>query len=1101
MAVYDRTAQNSFTGFAEGDLESFGTNTTLLDISDRDGPLFNTSTEYLYGFDDVPPEVQEDNSNIQLAATGLIDNCFHYVFVFDGKHLMRYRLTNANLVWNGFMTEVPGAAFESELRSEMELIQLANGNYRLAVPYEPNGQDYGIAVYTLNPNGQIIGGSYLDIDEFGNDINGNTAEMYGLEFDPTGQYLYVTHETNLNLPNPLDVYDVVDDHFETIPSLSGISDYQNSFIEAASNGKLYLLSSDYMGELDNVSFPSILTFDDALESVSSDHLNDAQTSSSGQERYILPEQLDVNYPDLASMSCECCRTWTESVNSYTATTSDTWAPGSGNNPFNASSDVYIRDQLIIDPGVDITIDNMNFYFGPEAEVIVRREENSSTGAYLELTNGTVFTMDDRCPGQDFTSCGQSLDCDKERWQGIRVEGFENNTSQNWNSSTPHARLRIEDQSVVEFAEIGAQSGHSGVSDSGGGMIRLDNAIIKDCITGIKFLPYVKLSGSTEVYTRSFIRESKFKTTSDWFGSQIPNAFVHMIGSSGINLDANEFINEIPGSFDLIDRGLGIYSINSRVTNEWTCDTPQNPCPPQDIVKSTFDNLYYGIFAFNTSSSNRTMYDYHSEYTNNFVGVLLSDLINPEVLDGTFRIMPQVDATGIYLSATTGYIIENNVLSTYNGLSNNRNIGIYVSNSGIQNNQIYRNFFYNLTRGGVTVGLNADPNNQYVPGLDWKCNEFESPIDQADLYLDGSISEEQGLCTLSELPAGNLFSYSGSGHYDVYSTTGSFSPVDYNYHDNAGAAPVKPLTISSNNDPQDWVPALCSGIDYDKNTCSVQKSSLPVAAQGKYGEEDITLTEESISLMADDFINQIEELESNGLGDEGNIDPELYALEKQYDIFWQDVSRYYMKDTIGTVSEDQMISLVQEYQPRSIERFSSIICSVDNQNWIDTTNSSHIQDEEAMSLPIVDENGELPRSIPEYYESGYFESHGNVSALNELYVENDTYYYPFMIDSEIEGIAEENKSLGASNQEQKILVQPNPFSNQVLFDLSELNLEDQSARIEIYDLVGKRVLESVVPSGQTQIQIEGGNLPSGYLTFTIVVEGEVLETGKLLHLNK
>lgn len=748
---------------------------------------------------------------------------------------------------------------------------------------------------------------------------------------------------------------------------------------------------------------------------------------------------------------------------------------------------------------------MIFKFGKNGRVIVERGDEGP-GAFLTLTDGTIFTADLRCSRRDY-ACAQGDSCEFKRWQGIFVEGFTNDHTQSWTSSEIHARLLVEEGSMIEFAETGITSGNPDLSNSSGGIVRLDEAIIKDCILGVEFMAYQRLVGTTDVYTRSFIRESSFRTTADWFGSQNPFAFALVLSSSGTNFDANVFENEVPSMFDIDDRGVGIYAINSNIQNEWTCSSPQNPCPTQDIVQSEFSNLYCGILGWGFGSNTRTVTDHHSLYKNNFLGVRIDGKDYPEILDGEFQVMSEVDATGIYLNGSTGYTVQNNSFETYNGLSNNRNIGIYVNESGIANNEIYRNFFTDITRGGVAVGINADTSLFSVPGLDWLCNDFEKPIHQADIYVDGWISEEQGLCNIvSSSPAGNKFSYSGPGHYDLYATNTSFiphAPTDYNHHSGLGS--FKPLTISTNIPgavPADYALTDC-GINYDKNSCPISKSSLPEDAQGGPKDAETAYSVLMINEIANDYLNQISELEESAEDGDSEIENDLNAVSYHYDVFWQDVARFFIRDTTGSITKTEMVELLQEYEPRAVERFASALCPVDEQEWITPSNNWQVESFGELALPSVDEIGNLPREIPEFFNVGFFAKNGNVKALNEYYFQHRTIYSAYVIDSEIEGLEEDAKSNARSTdvEDQRVLIQPNPFSNQVLFDISELNIEDQDARIEIYDLVGKRVFESVIPAGQNQIQMDGGNLPSGYLTFSIVVNGEILETGKLLHINQ
>jgi len=1116
MAVYDLNGTNAYNEYALGDLEGqtgAGAGSSLTDITDRDCQNESPTYPGIYGCGGVGDPVPQANyrGNYQIATTGLIDNCFFYVYIFDGEQIMRYRLDDTGLLWDDYVQVIPQSGSNGfNQRTEMELIQLGNGDYRIAIPTYASDGPY-ISIYDIDDsNYELDMSSHQQIDLSRDGMN-QTAEMSGLEFDQTGRYLYFTHENN-NTPQwqttVLDVYDFNTSSIVTssLPTLTNISDYQYSFIERYGN-TLYLVSDDDIAILENSHTPGSAIWTSNFQSISSGYKNKGGETFAGFERSILPDQLDMAYPNLADLSCDCCAQWNTSIDRFEATTSATWATGM--NPFGGATDVYIRDELVINPGVDITIDNMNFYFAPDARVVVKREDQGSTGAYLKLTGGTVFTVDLRCSLESFETCdGPDEDCDKERWQGIIVEGFENNTAQSWTSSTPHGRLLVDDNSMIEHANIGARAGGSTVSNSGGGMIRLDEARVKDCRIGLQFDPYVKLSGSTEVYTRSRINKSRFWTSVDWLGNT-PRYHIYMNGSSGINLNGNIFENTDPSSFSIWTLGYGIYSINSAFTNNWTCNAASVPCPAQDIRRSEFNNLRYGIIAFNFGSSTRTLADYHSFYKNNYIGVRLDGIDYAEVLDGSFQVMPDEDCTGIYLNGCTGYTIENNYLETYNGSSDTDNIGIYVDDSGPANNEIYRNFFYNLTRGGVTVDDNSDATQQHVPGLDWLCNEFDAPINQADLYLDGTLSEEQGYCTTGpEWPAGNLFSHSGSGHYDTYSTFGSFSVVDYNYHDNAPARAI-PLTISNNNAPQDWAPTPCVNIDYGRNTCPVKKTSLDDGAQSGFGQgpksnEGFEYELAYISEQAEILNSEIEALEGDvPEGEDPEMSDELKLAHYTNDVFWQEVARTFVNDTLGVISEDEIVGLLNEFQPRSVERFASKVCPENQQEWIDTRNSSLVAEFNGMALPVANDNDELPADITELFQSEFFSYKGNIDALIEHYVNHNSVYDPYIIDSEIEGLEVEPKSINNSSadEEQKVLVQPNPFSNQVLFDISELNLEDQQARIEIYDLVGKRVFESVIPTDQNQIQLDGGNLPSGYLTFSIVVDGEILETGKLLHLNK
>lgn len=1107
MAIYNRQDANTF-GSGQGDLHDFiGTSgNTLVDISHRDGMLHGAAADPsyppIYGFDAGGSNHLQYNQ--QIAATSLIDNCFYYVFIFDGKHLIRYKLTSNDLEYDDYVYELPNPGeLDQILRSEMELITLPNGDYRIALPRDGQNSASGtINILDIDDsNGEVISGSLQVI----NHTNSSNDPIYpiGMEFNSTGEYLYYTHLADASTTDVLEVYEVSSQTILSTPALTGIGNFDRSFIERYGND-LYIASDDKIGKLTNTDAPTVspfLALDPSLQSITSGYgCEMLHGSFLDYTRYLLPEQLDMSYPNLADMSCSCCADWSAGHGGYTATTSGTWEPG--NNPFGSvSGDVYMKEDLIIAPGVDITIKDMTFYFSEDAKVVVRREETDETGAYLYLTDETVFTADLRCNSESIVSCGESDDCDKKRWPGIRVEGFGLLNTQYFNSSTPHGRLKVDDNSMIEYAEIGAKAGHLPISIfSGGGMIRMYKARVKDCITGVRFDPFLRASGSIELYTESYIQATHFSTTSDWFNGDVPFVFVDIESSSGIRLKGNKYENQIPQHFLFLNRGIGVKLANSRVESDYKCTGISLPCPSGDIRRTEYLNLQYGVYGINSGGVTRTYYDYFSEFRDNYIGVYLSNFINPQLMDGDYEVMAEKYATGIYLENSTGYTVQNNELSTYLGYPPNNNIGIHVSNSGDADNEIYRNFFKNLSRGGVTTKINSETGSYYKKGLDWLCNEFEFPILQADLYLSGTMSDEQGDCNGE--PAGNLFSTGPFGHYDLYSTTGAYRPIDYNHH--AGSLPSNwiPNPVSQVSPPpsMDYIMGPCLATYDSRRTCPIKRSFVPENYdERKSGdsEEAVEVEFESLTfeLVSAAVTELTEEIESFSDDEEQSMSN---TIQHELNTYWQNVVSYYMADTVGTISKDEMIGLLQEYQPEAVQKFASIICPQDDQSWIHSVNCEYTTAEDGLGLPVSEE-GTLPRNLPEYYESDFFQMPGNTNELNQYYIDNGAIYDPIVEETELEDIVlDEGKS--NSIEDSNILVSPNPFNETVTFNLSEMNIEDADVKIEFYDLVGRKVYNLNVNEGQTQITIDAYKLPKGLMTFSVFVNGVAKESGKIVRVD-
>ena len=216
------------------------------------------------------------------------------------------------------------------------------------------------------------------------------------------------------------------------PAITGFTPFNQSFIERYGD-KMYVASDNYLGELVNIDNPGSsggnLVFNSTFRNLGftspNFYGNGAGSSSPHQFRYILPEQIDMSYTPLNELSCACCQAFNGAVEEFsvTNTSTETSSPGTPNNPFSsASGDVFIHDRLRIIAGSRVVISNMNFYFGQGATVVIERGTPTKSGGYLRLTDGTVFTADNRCTETSIVNCGIPDNCSTVFWQGVRVQG-------------------------------------------------------------------------------------------------------------------------------------------------------------------------------------------------------------------------------------------------------------------------------------------------------------------------------------------------------------------------------------------------------------------------------------------------------------------------------------------------------------------------------------------------------------------------------------------------------------------------------------------------------------------------------------------------------
>ncbi|HOX77553.1 MAG TPA: T9SS type A sorting domain-containing protein [Bacteroidales bacterium] len=121
--------------------------------------------------------------------------------------------------------------------------------------------------------------------------------------------------------------------------------------------------------------------------------------------------------------------------------------------------------------------------------------------------------------------------------------------------------------------------------------------------------------------------------------------------------------------------------------------------------------------------------------------------------------------GLYIEYSTGYTIEENYFEEKK--SGIGSIGLYISNSGKDPNEVYKNDFKNLDYGIVAYGINRDEEGA---GLCLKCNNFETctsdihVIPENDGYGNWLQGREQGIASMqgtnsqgsNTSPAGNTF---------------------------------------------------------------------------------------------------------------------------------------------------------------------------------------------------------------------------------------------------------------------------------------------------------------------------------------------------------
>ncbi|MDD4150250.1 MAG: T9SS type A sorting domain-containing protein [Bacteroidales bacterium] len=287
-------------------------------------------------------------------------------------------------------------------------------------------------------------------------------------------------------------------------------------------------------------------------------------------------------------------------------------------------------------------------------------------------------------------------------------------------------------STIEFAE-------KGIEANNGGIVRAYNSIFKDNIIDLKFAAY---NGYDNI---SFLLNCDLKTTEDFYnkGYSAP-CHVEIWTAPGVLFSGCNFINEYASSVSIAQRGVGILSTASSISVVEKCSRMPiygGPCPDANTTRGSFINLHYGIKANSGSFMKLSKQD----FSNCVKGAWLIDCDAITVTECDFDVSSETlassllyDSFGLYVESSTGYHIEGN--NFHDGV-----LGMVVYNSGIDENLVYKNTFYNLSgnnnaTGLVAIGENATITGKMFPpssGLQLRCNTFND-VDYSMAVLGGTI---------------------------------------------------------------------------------------------------------------------------------------------------------------------------------------------------------------------------------------------------------------------------------------------------------------------------------------------------------------------------
>lgn len=758
-------------------------NANLIDITGNDISIFQPLLPIL-GFGTTVVEAQESGISYAVGKLDSVSNTRPVIvytnatvpesngYNVDLKVVLKFTLTTGGISSASFdyltsnigtsvfnSIEVPSTqAFindQNNSRSELEIYVNSNGTYKIALT-----TGLALVVYQLDNTLNYIPNSIRTLDLRQSNIYDKNAHVRGIEFSPNGEFIYFTHKPNLAMPNAIDCWNIQNNNdLVNLPYAQYVDrEFQYSFIEIQ-NGKLYLPISNQLAEISNANTPNSSMISDFNSSFLQINYTEnywsftdlflngySPTLIEQLKAYTLPDQIDgENYivqPDLTTPEDRaCCATKSKyDVETFSAniisdpnftSTTQTWTPT--NNPLNGGTGniVYVRNEINIPAGYNITIKDMIILFHPDAEVNVKRGTNALKGGNLTIRNSTL-SIDNRCMDDLF-------------WQGIDVEGYPN-LPQIPLSNTQQGQLLVFQNSFIERARVGAEAIQKNANNASdptyaGGVIRSSNSTWLNNWLDIKLQNYHVVSFASNTINQSTISNNRFVT--DMYIGPNPKHIVHinLFDVNKVYIQGNEFINEVPNLYSENNRGFGVLAYNSQFV--------VRPFGFSQIPTS-FTNLYMGVYAQSGNSMNMTMV-HKTTFVNNQYGVIYNGFQSGRVTESYFEVAENSignNTAGIYLTNCTGYRVENNNLQSLLSTSTNENsYGIVVNNSGTADNFIYRNQMGDLKIGGQSQQVNAPFFNgtNDSGGLKWQCNDFVSNVNVADLSVtSGQIDQQQGV---------------------------------------------------------------------------------------------------------------------------------------------------------------------------------------------------------------------------------------------------------------------------------------------------------------------------------------------------------------------
>ncbi len=406
-----------------------------------------------------------------------------------------------------------------------------------------------------------------------------------------------------------------------------------------------------------------------------------------------------------------------------------------------TTNLQVKGIVRIKAGAVLNISNATIEMANSETVGMPTKFIVEPGGLLNVSNSTL-------------TCIQS--CGKQFWDGIVVLG-DNSVSQ---SSGGQGKVVLLN-STIEYAKEAIIPGDYHDFTKNGAIINATGSIFRNNNRSVQYLPYQNIvnSSGTESNNIGFFDNCSFLWDDD-FLKDAPQPAITMWGVKGINIRGCNFEDERVNTTLLTNRARGIFTIDAGYTVRGKgIGSPPN----HDYFLATgydvgeFINLYRGIENLQAGSLKPFVVD-HVRFNDCHEGIIVSGTDKPFIFRNEFNytsnsLLPLFKRRELSILGATGYQVEGNLFKNENG---EFTYGASIDNSGIEENLIRKNKFFDLRYGNYAQRRNRDANVFSVKGLQFLCNTHEDNVlDMRNLSVSNTdgIRLDQGAAakaTLNEI---------------------------------------------------------------------------------------------------------------------------------------------------------------------------------------------------------------------------------------------------------------------------------------------------------------------------------------------------------------